>query len=330
MSERQANRTSRLLEIERLLLGSPEGLSANELAEKLAVDRRTIYRDIEFLCEQEIPVWQENGRFGINRTHYISNVRLTFHEAIALVLAGLLLSRTIDERNPHVSTALRKLAAHLANPLNTHLERAAERVQAHGDSQSQVRALEVVAEGWGTGQKVKISYRSRNSTVRHRIISPYALEPTPSGIYVIAHDDVSNEIRTFKLERMENVSVLSESFSVPDGFNVESHLAGGWRIMSGGGEMTEVVLQFKPSVTAQVKERQWHATQKLEITADGGCLLRVQVAQPVEMQPWIQTWGAQAEVLSPQWLRDQVATEMRQAAEQYTVDSGQYPVNSEQ
>ncbi len=144
---RLATRTARLREIESLLLLAADGLSALELADGLAVDRRTIYRDVEFLCAQGVPVWQENGRFGINRTRYLANVRLSFQEAIAHVLARLLLSRTIDDRNPHVTAALRKLASTLPNPLNSHLQRAAERVQQHGDSHQQVAILEAIAEG---------------------------------------------------------------------------------------------------------------------------------------------------------------------------------------
>jgi hypothetical protein len=40
---------------------------------------------------------RRNGYFGINRTRYLSTVHLAYHEAIALVLAGLLLARSIDE-----------------------------------------------------------------------------------------------------------------------------------------------------------------------------------------------------------------------------------------
>jgi WYL domain-containing protein len=36
------------------------------------------------------------------------------------------------------------------------------------------------------------------------------------------------------------------------------------------------------------------------------------------MQPWIRSWGAQVEVLAPDWLRDRIAAELRQAADQYS------------
>src|SRR5512135_2923741 len=103
---RLANRTARLRQLEELLLLSPNGLGVTELAAQLLVNRRTVYRDIDFLSSQGVPVWQQEGRFGLNRTRYLATVRLSYQEAIALVLAGLLLARTLNERNPHVSSAL--------------------------------------------------------------------------------------------------------------------------------------------------------------------------------------------------------------------------------
>lgn len=314
---RLGSRTVRLREIESQLLLAPEGLSALELAELLHVDRRTIYRDVEFLCGQDVPVWQENGRFGINRSRYLARVRLSFQESIGLVLAGLLLSRTIDARNPHVIAALTKLASTLPQPLNAHLKRAATRIGQQQNDSGQVLVLEAIAEGWGNGQKVKIGYRSpRSGTLRQRIIAPYALEPTPSGIYVIGHDSWSDEIRTFKLDRLESAAVIKDTFTIPEDFDLEARLATGWRIMA-GDEVNEVRLRFSPDVLAQVTERQWHPSQTIEETPSGGCLLTVHVAKPQEMKPWIRSWGAQVEVLAPGWLRADIAQEMRRAMDLY-------------
>lgn len=314
---RLGSRTERLREIESQLLLSPEGLTALELASLLDVDRRTVYRDVDFLCGQGVPVWQENGRFGINRSRYLASVRLSFQEAIGLVLAGLLLSRTIDARNPHVIAALTKLASTLPQPLNAHLKRAANRIGQQQNDSGQVLVLESIAEGWGNGKKVKIGYRSpRSGTLRQRIIAPYALEPTPSGIYVIGHDSWADDVRTFKLDRLESATVLKDTFVIPEDFDLEARLATGWRIMA-GDDVNEVRLRFLPDVIAQVSERQWHPSQTIEPTSDGGCVLTVHVAKPQEMKPWIRSWGAQVEVLAPGWLRADIAQEMRQAVDLY-------------
>jgi predicted DNA-binding transcriptional regulator YafY len=314
---RLANRTARLRQLEELLLLSPHGLSAAELAAHLVVNRRTVYRDIDFLSAQGVPLWQQEGRFGLNRTRYLAAVRLSYQEAIALVLAGLLLARTLDERNPHVIAALRRLATTLPDLPSTHLKRAAERVEAYRPNLAQVAVLETIAEGWGRGLKVQVAYRSpRSGELRQRVIAPYALEPTASAIYIICHDEWADDIRTFRLARLENAQLLDEPYSIPADFDPEAHLAGSWGIMT-GEQVSEVILRFSVAAKPFVEERQWHPSQHIQATSDGGCLLQVQVSEPLEMQPWIRSWGAQVEVIAPDWLREQISAELQQAAEQY-------------
>jgi predicted DNA-binding transcriptional regulator YafY len=314
---RLANRTARLRQLEELLLLSSGGLSAAELAAQLLVNRRTVYRDIDFLSAQGVPLWQQDGRFGINRTRYLATVRLSYQEAIALVLAGLLLARTLDERNPHVIAALRRLATTLPDIPNSQLKRAAERVEGYHTNPAQVAVLETIAEGWGSGRKVRVAYRSpRSSELRQRVIAPYALEPTASAIYIICHDEWAGAIRTFKLARLESAQLLDEAYAIPPDFDPEAHLAGSWGIMS-GEQVTEVILRFNAAAKPFVAERQWHPSQHIQATPDGGCLLNVQVSEPLEMQPWIRSWGPQVEVIAPQWLREHTAADLQQAAAQY-------------
>lgn len=315
--ERLATRTARIRQIEELLLVAHNGMKVSEISKKLNVNRRTIYRDLEFLSEEGVPVWQANGRYGINRTHYQTTIRLTFHESVALVLAGLLLSRNIDERNQHVITALRKLATTLPHPLAKHLTRAAQRVQANIDKHQQVKVLETIAEGWGNGHKVEVMYRSpRSGSIRPRTISPYAIEPTNSGIYVICHDEWANDLRTFKLDRLESAKILYQTFDIPDNFNLEEHLAHSWGIMSGKNKHW-VVLRFAPEAVSLLYERHWHPSQHLESLPNGDCILRVEVSQPVEMMPWIRGWGANVEILEPKWLRLQMVEDLQKAAQLY-------------
>jgi proteasome accessory factor B len=77
-----------------------------------------------------------------------------------------------------------------------------------------VAVLETITEAWATGHKVRIGYRSPNSgQLRERVLSPYTLEPSAAGIYVLGRDDWANGIRTFKLERLEYAQIL-ETFQL--------------------------------------------------------------------------------------------------------------------
>ena len=84
-----------------------------------------------------------------------------------------------------------------------------------------------------------------------------------------------------------------------------------------GEQVSEVILRFTPAAKPFVEERQWHPSQSIQAAPDGGCLLQVRVSEPLEMQPWIRSWGAQVEVIAPEWLRERLAADLQQAAEQY-------------
>jgi len=106
--ERATNKAERLLQIEALLLAHAEGLAQAEIARRLGVNRSTIHRylpDLGRFCVYDTG----DGRLAIDRDHYLTRVRLTLHEAMALHLAARLMATRTDKHNPHAASALRKL-----------------------------------------------------------------------------------------------------------------------------------------------------------------------------------------------------------------------------
>lgn len=315
MRERSLNRAERLVTIEKLLYQSPDGFTALELANRCGVHRATIYRDIESLSKMDVPLWEDRGRFGVDNTRYLARVRLSLHEALALYIAARLLAHHSDERNPHVASALDKLAQAMPSPVREHMADAARAVaERPSDGRidgSYITVLETIARAWAERRRVRIWYRSANSEIaREREFEPYFVEPSAIGYacYVIGHDRLSGALRTFKLERVERAELLPERYQVPSDFDPYPYLSRAWGIM-GGEEDEEVRLRFSPVVARRVKESRWHSTQELVETIDGGCLLTVRVAHPLEMKWWIRSWGPEVEVLAPEWLRDEMRRE---------------------
>ena len=66
-----------------------------------------------------------------------------------------------------------------------------------------------------------------------------------------------------------------------------------------------------------MKESVWHPSQEIDDLKDGGCLFTVRVSEPKEMRPWIRSWGAEVEVLSPPMLRQAIAEEAAKMAAVY-------------
>ena len=134
---------------------------------------------------------------------------------------------------------------------------------------------------------------------------------------MIGFDHLRQDIRTFKVERLQRVEVTEDHFEVPKDFPYH-YLHNAWGINWGSGEQIEVRLKFSPGrVTQRVKESEWHISQKIEDLADGGCILSVCVGATLEMKPWIRQWGCECEVLGPPELRSEIAEEMKRAAALY-------------
>jgi len=318
------NKASRLQKPTYLLYRHPRGLTTNELARQCGVTMRTIQRDLKDLEAEGIPVWgpDAGGRHGILSGYYLPPIHFDLQEASALFLAARLLARYSDEHNPTIVHALAKLAGAMPEAVGAHIQHTVTALTYRPDNPTFARVLATIVLGWATGRKVRIWHQASGSEHVHEYrFSPYFLEPSGVGYatYAIGYSDWFEAVQTFKLERIVDAQLTEETFEVPEGFNGAELLRNAWGVMYGPpGEETEVVLRFSPAVARRVKESVWHPSQQLEEGKDGGCTLRVWVAHPVEMKPWIRSWGADCVVLAPGWLRVEIADELRRAAEGYS------------
>jgi len=317
------SKAARLQKMVHLLYRNPRGLTTQELARLCQVTVRTVQRDLKDLEAAGIPIWgdEKEGLHGIIKGYYLPPIHFNLEEASALYLAARLLARYSDEHNPIVVQALAKLAGIMPEAIAAHIHHTIRSLAYRPEGRAFGRVLEVIALGWATGRKVRICHQAAGSeNVHEYLFSPYFLEPSGVGYatYAIGHSTWFEKVHTFKLERICEAQLTDETFEIPQDFDGAELLRNAWGVMFGPpGEETEVVLRFSPTVTRRVKESVWHPSQKLEPSDDGGCILRVWVAHPLEMKPFIRGWGPDCRVLSPEWLRTEIAEEMRQAVAIY-------------
>lgn len=314
-------RAERLREMERLY--TQRAFTDIEMAERLGVDRTTVYRD-RLELETEIPFEQvDQGSYRIDRARYLSGIRLNLHEALTLYLAARRTSRGTRIAQPHVASALEKLAAVLRQPMTARLVQASSAVLEGSAQPERVQVLETVARAWAEGRKVRITHRglshARAWTYR---VSPYLIEPSlwSDGAYLIGYSDVHNGLATFKIERIESAELTLENFDLPDSFDDQELLRHAWGIWYGAEEPVLIRLRFFPGPAARrLQESIWHPTQAIELLPDGGCIWSARVAEAQEMLPWIRGWGAACEVLEPETVRAQLKDETRRLAKMYAV-----------
>ena len=66
-----------------------------------------------------------------------------------------------------------------------------------------------------------------------------------------------------------------------------------------------------------IKEKIWHHTQRIEPDKDGSILFSAEVAGTDEVKHWVLGWGKHAEILEPEFLRDEVTRELKASLERY-------------
>lgn len=84
------SKTERLLQLERLLLAHPEGITRAEIGRRLSVHRSTAMRYITELSIL-LPIWEDdNGRVGIERDDYLKSLGLDHARRISVGPAALI------------------------------------------------------------------------------------------------------------------------------------------------------------------------------------------------------------------------------------------------
>ncbi|MCZ7575409.1 MAG: CRISPR-associated helicase Cas3' [Ardenticatenaceae bacterium] len=325
MSERTVGKAERLLQIEHLLLAYPEGLPQAEIARRTGVNRSTIHRSLPELTARFAVYETDDGRLAIDRDRYLTHVRLTIHEAMAVHLATRLLAAWSDKHNPHAGAALRKLGQaleRLAPRVARHLVASADVMDGAAQRQdaAYLHVLETLTRAWSDGQMTHVWHRMDDGRVFDYDFAPYFVEPYPWGhtSHAIGLRRPPGEIRTFKLERIQRIKLLPERYEIPATFDPRTYLASAWGIWT-SEKPQEVILRFHPRVRVRVLETRWHPDGQPEEREDGSVTWRAPIAEPREMLPWIRGWGADVEVLAPAWLRDELVEESRRLAQIYKI-----------
>jgi predicted DNA-binding transcriptional regulator YafY len=323
------NKTARLFELRTLFRKNPgQRLRTHEIAHTLGVSEATALRYLtELESGGQLPI-RKDGQFWIlaeDATLELSDLHLTVTEAVALFVSGRLLCQIYDERNTHVILALLKLIGAFPQTLASHQHRlvdmARERQEYQGHQRDISHIFEAIALGWATHHQVRVQYTPPRGKTFECTFEPYLLEPSGVGrtIYVLGRSMPLNQLRTFKLERIQHAELLKKSpFEIPADFDGPALLKKAWGVMYGDEECIEVQLRFTSWVEQRVKETLWHPSQQIADSPDG-CVMTIQIGDTLEIENWIRGWGADCEVLKPTALREKIAKQVRRLAHTYGV-----------
>jgi predicted DNA-binding transcriptional regulator YafY len=298
--------------------------SATRLGELLEVTPKTARKYIGLLTESFglRPAYDavQHGYHYPEEVHPDLIPRLTDDEVVAVFLleaasrslkgspAGPLLESVLGKLSLMLPVATGLTLDQVSSALSLRLERAAS---LPGPEPQVMRTLYTAVV---RHRSVRITYRARKGgALTQRTIDPLHLTRCEGQWYLVSFCHLRKAIRTFVPARIQEVRLLAENFTPPKGFDPEEHFRTAFGVVA-GYKVAEAVLRFDASVATLIRERRWHATQKLEDLPGGEVRLRMTCSQSQELIAWLLSWGEHVSVEQPAGLAQEVAKAHRRAA----------------
>jgi predicted DNA-binding transcriptional regulator YafY len=272
--------TARLLELLELLQTQPL-ITGREISDRLEIDPRTVRRYVEALQDLGIPVEGQRGVGGgyrIRPGYRLPPLMLTDDEAVVVAL-GVFAARRLglSASDESVDGARAKLHRVLPDALRRRVEALESSLEFTKQPTRGVpvsgNAVLLLAEAIRRRRRLRATYRSYSGDQTRRELSPHGLVVHSGRWYLAAHDHLRDDLRTFRVDRMQRTRVVAEpALEPPDGFDAVAYVSTSLARVPWPWEI-EVVLDLAVDEAA----RRVPATLAELVETDGGTLLRMRV-----------------------------------------------------
>lgn len=165
---------------------------------------------------------------------------------------------------------------------------------------------------------VRFTYRpyTRLNPTKDVVIEPYFLKIFKQRWYVTGRNVRDDKIKTYALDRMEEVKIEDDTFVVDKSFNLESYVRDTFGIVFSQGEPKEVVLRADTRQSKYLRALPLHHSQR-EVVHDEYSLFYLKLRLTPDFVQELLSYGANIQVVSPPELKAMVATALRDALAQY-------------
>ena len=323
-------RASRLLSM-LMLLQIRGRVTALELSRELEVSIRTVYRDIDSLSAAGVPIYSERGPAGGYQLMdgYRTRVTgLTPDEAGSLFLAGAPAAAAELGLGEVLAAAQLKLLASLPDDLRRQAERIGERFHLDmpgwfQESEKPEYLPEVASAVW-EARPLKIRYQRWEGIVT-RQVDPVGLVRKGNSWYMVARAD--KQFRTYRLVRILELETIDEHFERPAGFDLADYWADAQASFQERVHTGEAIVRLSPVALEHLDVTlDAYARGKALATAtapdEEGWVIATIPIESIGVARWeLLRFGAEAEVIEPIELRDDLAEQAAKMAKRYKVEA---------
>lgn len=316
-------KATRLLDLARMLAGSAEGLTLDEMAQALDVGRRTAERMRDAVWAA-FPQMEAIDDPPTKRFRIPSGLDSLFQTPTAEELAALrtaadsLRASGADSR----AASLYALEAKLLSALRGSARRRvapdvealvqAEMIAVHAGPRpfEEASVLATIRTAIKGLQALSFRYEGGSTPGRTREVTPLGVLFGRSN-YLVALEGRNGKPRSWRLDRMSDLKVVDKPAPPPEGFSLQAFADESFGIYH--DEIQDVVLLVKPKGAEDALRWRFHPTQKVSQEADGSVTVTFRAGGMRELAWHLFTWGDSVEIIAPQALKDKMLEELREA-----------------
>ena len=311
------------------LEGKARGVTLTEARDLVGeeVSERTIRRDFDALTQAGFPIetMKRDGKtaFTLNRDVFrgVAAAGFSLSELCALYLSRTVLTAVAGHPfRDALASAFDKLYDALPPSMWKFIEGLPEALGAKEHASrtrgpAAARSMDAVMSAILARRRLRMRYHSFSSRqVKDYIVEPYRLAYAQGGLYLQAYVPEYNEMRTFASQRIEHAVQLEETFS-PVGDAPADVFPDSLGAFSGPPET--VVIEFTAAEAPYVREREWHASQRIDELGDGRIRLTLNVVVDWELQAWVMGFGSAARVVTPATFAQRIVESLEETRATY-------------
>lgn len=311
ISRRKEKRNAIIYIIYELLKGKK--LSTKEMSELVGKDQRTCERYVKELEESDLPIWREGTKYYLNTDDGYLPFYLTKKKINMLYIALISFSafgsdlKLVEEILEQIEELVPPSNEELLNSIKNNLvvKKRYEIIQEYSFSSYDIFML--LLEAFCNKRSVKIKYKGKKNH-DYRVIDIYGFCLAKETYYINAYWHKYQKIFMFRIDRIMECSLEDTYYSIPQDFNLKEYYEYTWEVENSTEPFDFEVLIFGKAIR-NVKERKWCENQKIEERDEGIILFKGTTSSKWEFKKWILSFGCDAELVKPDWLRNDIKDE---------------------
>lgn len=297
---------NRLFEMVYLLLSrESRTMTAKELAEHFEISTRTVYRDIEILCQAGIPIYTNKGKGGgiSLMEDFILNKSVLSEEEkndILWSLQGLSGVKALNGEN-----TLSKLKSLFGARDHDWIE-----IDFSDWGEYRADIFAKIKEAVIGNQVIEFEYYNSNGEKSKRQAEPFRLWFKSKSWYLKAYCRKSKAMRVFKIRRMRNIKVIEEGFLYQNEKEIKEKEASGSQ-----APRVEILLHISSGLGFRVFDE--FSEEAIDQQPDGSFLVTFCGVENEWVYNLILSYGSDIKVVKPQRIQQLIKDRLVLALKNY-------------